>query len=115
MAVIPDFGANHGLVVGPKITEWCSLPKETLSAKVSIDGISVGEATTSAIGDDPMQAMRFLLELCRERDITLHTGSLISTGAVTGVHDVNVSSTARIDFGSFGSFEVGFEALSPVV
>ena len=113
MAVIPDFGANCGLVVGPKIPNWCSLPAGALTAIVSIDGTKAGEATTKAIRGDPLQAVRALIDVCRHRDIELPKGTLVSTGALTGVHDVTVTSTACLDFGSFGSFEVRFEAVSP--
>ena len=113
MSVISDFGANAGLVVGPKISGWRSLGPGSLSASVAVDNVTVGEATPDGIGRDPLQALRFLIELCASRGIELREGTLISTGALTGVHDVQMSSTARVDFGSFGSFEVRFEPVAP--
>ena len=40
-------------------------------------------------------------------------GTLVSSGAVTGVHDVKMDSVARLEFGQFGSFEVTFEPIKP--
>lgn len=115
MAVIPDFGANHGLVVGPNILDWRSLPAKSLTASVTIDDVVVGGTTTDSIEGDPIQAMRFLIELCGHQGVLLPEGTLVATGALTGVHEVEVSSSAQLDFGSFGSFGVEFEAATPVV
>ncbi len=113
MSVISDFGANAGLVVGPKIPDWRALGPGSLSASVAVDDVTVGEATPDGIGRDPLQALKFLIGLSASRGIELPEGALISTGALTGVHDVRVGSTARVDFGSFGSFEVRFEPAAP--
>lgn len=113
MSVISDFGANAGLVIGPKISGWRSLEPDSLSVSVDVDDVTVGESAPDGIGRDPLQALRFLIGLCAGRGIKLPQGTLISTGALTGVHDVQMSSTARVDFGSFGSFEVKFEPVAP--
>ena len=109
-SVISDFGANAGLVVGPKISGWRSLGPESLFASVAVDDCTVGEANSEPIERNPLQALRFLIGLCASRGIVLPEGALISTGALTGVHHVLVGSTARVSFESFGSFEVRFEA-----
>ena len=113
MSVISDFGANAGLVVGPNISGWRSLARGSLSASVAVDDVTVGEAAPDGIGRGPLQALRFLIGLCASRGIELPEGALISTGALTGVHDVRMNSTARVEFGSFGSFEVKFEPVAP--
>ena len=114
MAVIPDFGGNCGLVIGPKISDWRAVTPRSLTVSVTIDHVKVGEAAPDAIERDPLQATRFLIELCSCRGIDLPKGTLISTGALTGVHDMEVSSTAKLDFGRFGSFKVRFEAATPI-
>ena len=113
MSAISDFGANAGLVVGQKIDGWRSLGPGSLSARVAVDGVTVGEATPEPTGRDPLQAMRFLIGHTASRGIELPEGALISTGALTGVHDVRVGSTARVDFGPFGWFDVKFEPMAP--
>ena len=113
MSVISDFGANAGLVVGPKISGWRSHMPGALSASVAVDNVTVGEATPDGIRQDPLQALRFLIGFSASRGIELPEGALISTGALTGVHEVRVGSTARLKFGSFGSFEVRFEPVAP--
>lgn len=111
--VVCDFGNNAGLLVGPSVPGWSSLPLDSLTAEVTVDGIVVGTASADAIEGGPLQAMRFLLQLCAERGIELPAGTLISTGATTGIHEVEAGSVAKVDFGSFGSFTVRFESMSP--
>ena len=111
--VVSDFGNNAGLLVGPSVPNWSSLPLESLTAEVSVDNEIVGTASANAIEGGPLQAMRFLLQLCAKRGIELPKDTLISTGAATGVHDVRKDSHSFVDFGSFGSFSVAFESMTP--
>lgn len=112
-SIISDFGVNAGVVLGPEIPAWRSLPLDSLPASVTVDSVLVGEATAAAIPGGVLQALRFLIELSAWRQVELPEGTLISSGAVTGVHDVQLGSVARIDFGPFGWFDVAFEAKLP--
>ena len=112
-AIISDFGNNAGLIVGPEISDWSSRALGDLKALVTVDNRIVGDATANAIVGGPLQALRFLLQTCAERELTLSKGALISTGAATGVHDVTVASRARVGFPPFGWFEIEFEAIPP--
>ena len=113
MSVISDFGGNSGLVVGPKISGWRSLGPGSLLARVAVDGLTVGESMPEPIEQDALQALKFLIGLSARRGIGLPEGALVSTGAITGIHDVRVGSTARVDFGAFGSFDVSFQSAAP--
>ena len=107
--VVSDFGNNAGLLLGPAVANWNSRDLGSMTAKVMIDGAVVGEAAANAIPGGPLAALRFLLGLAAARRMELPEGTLISTGAVTGIHDVLVSSAARVDFGPLGSFDVKFK------
>ncbi len=112
-SIISDFGNNAGVLVGPKITDWQTRPLDEMPAKVIVDGETVGETTAAAVPGGPLQALRFLIDLCADRGFELPAGTLVSSGAVTGVHDVKMDSIARLEFGPFGSFEVAFEPIVP--
>ena len=111
--VVSDFGNNAGLLVGPSVPEWRSLTLDSLTATVSVDGTVVGTATASAIEGGPLQALRFLIDLCAKRGLVLEEGTFVSCGAVTGIHDVTTRSKARVDFGAYGAFDVAFESMIP--
>jgi 2-keto-4-pentenoate hydratase len=111
-SIISDFGNNAGVLVGPEIQDWAPRPLDSLPATVSVDDVVVGDATAAAVPGGPLQAFRFLVNHCAARGIELPAGTVVSTGAVTGVHDVQIDSIARVDYGPFGWFEVAFEPMS---
>jgi len=110
-SIISDFGNNAGLIVGPEIPGWAERDPESLAVSVSIDGASVGSASAASIPGGPLAAMRFLLELSASRGLELPEGTLISSGAVTGVHEVSTESHSSIEFSEFGRFDVRFVAM----
>ncbi|MFK7956899.1 MAG: 2-keto-4-pentenoate hydratase [Lysobacterales bacterium] len=111
--VVSDFGNNAGLIVGPQIPNWSSLPLTSLTAEVSVDSTVVGTATADAIEGGLLEALRFLVALCAKRQLTLEAGTYISTGAVTGIHEVTPDSNSTVDFGDFGAFDVAFQSMTP--
>lgn len=113
MSIISDFGCNAGVMVGPEIPDWALRPLDSMPVTVTVDDAVVGEKTAAAIPGGPLQALRFLLGHCAARGIELPAGARVSSGAVTGVHAVQLNSLARVDFGPFGWFELTFEPMSP--
>jgi len=112
-SVVSDFGNNAGVIVGPEIPDWSSRSAGFLSATVTVDNNVVGSKLVDALTGSPLQALRFLISNAASRGIHLPEGSLASTGAITGVHDVQISSNSRVDFGPFGWFDVTFEPIAP--
>ena len=110
--VVADFGNNAGLLLGPEIPNWHQLAPPQLPAKVVINGDVVGEASAAAIPGGPFAALQFAVATAASRNIELPAGTLISTGAATGVHDIDVTSTSRIEFGEYGWFDVTFEPMT---
>jgi 2-keto-4-pentenoate hydratase len=112
-SVVSDFGNNAGLLVGPAVPSWHSQPLESLVAAVTVDNELVGKASAQSIDGGLLQALRFLIASCARRGLTLPRGTLVSTGAVTGIHEVQLDSKACVDFESLGSFDVAFEPMRP--
>ncbi|MBT9446903.1 MAG: fumarylacetoacetate hydrolase family protein [Hyphomonadaceae bacterium] len=99
--VVSDFGNNAGLVLGPVLADWRNA-LEDLTCVTAIDGVVVGEGSPAPFADGPVESLRFLLMHLAARGRPLRAGSLISTGALTGVHDIRVGQTARCTFGALG-------------
>ena len=112
---ISDFGNNAGLIIGREVKEWRSLDYNALYAEVSINGASVGLASAASILNGPLSAIAFLVGVCATRGIALEEGSWITTGAITGVHEVSVGDRAHVDFGDFGAIDVEFSKAKPAV
>jgi 2-keto-4-pentenoate hydratase len=102
--VVSDFGNNHGLILGHEVPNWRAKLAQGLSCETFIDGKSVGAGQVRA--EDPLDALVFLLENLARRGRTLHAGQLISTGAVTGVHDIRIGQHSRVSFNGSGDILV---------
>lgn len=74
--------------------------------------VVVGEANPGPISGGPFDALRFLLDHCARAGIELAKGTLVSTGMITGVQNVNVGSKARVEFKMSGFFDVRFERIN---
>ena len=110
VVVASDFGNNAGLLIGPEVEGWRDLDWAELSVATLIDGAPVGTGTGASIPGTPLAAVAFLAGHLAQRGIALPAGTWISTGAVTGVHDIEIGQSAHVDFGRLGAFDVRFEA-----
>lgn len=99
LVTISDFGNNHGLVLGAELPGWRTCDLNAIPVTLSIGGVEAGAATTATMLDGPFGAVRFLLEHLAGRGIPLAAGQWVSTGAVTGVHQVVVGDAIEARFG----------------
>lgn len=96
--VVSDFGNNAGLILGPVVPE----ADEALVCETFIAGERRGRGRAGDLPGGPLEALRFLLQNTARRGRPLQAGQLVSTGAITGVHEIGAGETARISFGGFG-------------
>jgi 2-keto-4-pentenoate hydratase len=96
--VVSDFGNNAGLILGPPIADV----DEDLACETFVDGRSVGRGRAADMPGGPLESLRFLAEACARRGRPLKAGHLVSTGAITGIHEIRSGESARISFGRFG-------------
>ncbi len=101
-AIIADFGNNAGLIVGPTLHNWRTAPVERWQCETFVDDVAVGRGHAGVPPGGPFESLRFLLELCARRARPLEAGTWVSTGAITGVHQVVAGQTARVSFGDAG-------------
>ena len=103
--IVSDFGNNNGLIIGPAIPDWPEAAIDDWPITVTIDGVTVGTGVSSDFPDGTLGSVRFLLELLSARDIAVPAGTLVSTGAITGVHAVAASQFACCDFGGHAALQ----------
>jgi 2-keto-4-pentenoate hydratase len=110
-AVIADFGNNWGVVVGPEIPNWRSL--ESLDVETFIDDVSVGRGKvvmrTGALG-----ALAFTMNKRAAQGAILHEGDVISTGMITGVHDIRIGQRSKHVFAGCGEVHVAIARAEPL-
>ncbi|MNS94067.1 2-keto-4-pentenoate hydratase [compost metagenome] len=106
LAVASDFGNNLGLVIGPELTNWRER-LDGIEVETVIDGVGVGvgRGGSLSLAGGALESVRFLLEHCARQGRPLRPGTLVSTGAVTGVHRVEAGSESICVFKGVG--EIG--------
>jgi len=99
--VVSDFGNNWGLILGKPVQNW-QTRLEALTCSVTINGDLAGTGIVTAFPGGITQSLVFALNCAASRGLPLKRGMLISTGAVSGVHDARPGDHAIADFGPDG-------------
>jgi 2-keto-4-pentenoate hydratase len=97
--VASDFGNNAGLILGRVVPQWRERPELIPPCHAYVDGKLVGEGSPASIPGGPPSSLAFLLAACAARGRPLKAGQLVTTGAASGIHDIEAGQTARITFG----------------
>lgn len=98
-AVISDFGNNWGIVVGAEIRDWRTLHEVIVLSFIEDEFAGRGVAS---IRHGALGALAFTLAKCARRGRPLRAGDVITTGMITGVHDIRVGQRSRHVFEGFG-------------
>jgi 2-keto-4-pentenoate hydratase len=101
-AIISDFGNNWGVILGASVGEWRSI--QEIIALTFIEDALCGRGT-AFIRQGALGALAFALNKCAEHGRPLRAGDVISTGAITGVHDIKVGQRSRLVFEGCGEIE----------
>ncbi len=99
-----DFGNNFGVIVGAAIDNWRER-MDRITVTTAIEGEVVGTGGANAIPGGPLAGLRFLLAHVAERGRPLRKGQLVSSGAITGVHDIVAGQSSVISFEGCGAIE----------
>lgn len=99
--VASDFGNNGGLILGQEIEDW-AVRLSGIEVQTLIDGEVIGTGTADSIPRGVLESVRFLLENLARRGRPATEGTLVSTGAVTGVHRVHAGARSVCSFSGVG-------------
>jgi len=111
--VASDFGNNAGLILGAVAPGWRERPHEIPPCHAYVEGKLVGEGSPESIPGGPPASLAFLLAACAARGRPLKAGQLVTTGAASGIHDIEAGQTARITFGDLGEIRCIAVAAAP--
>ncbi len=110
--VASDFGNNFGLILSTQLGEFDSDSTEaTLSAEAlaswkattEIDGQVVGDGGLFTMPGGPLKAIAWLAGFLAARGRPLTKGQYISSGATTGIHDIEAGSESVVRFSGPGA------------
>jgi 2-keto-4-pentenoate hydratase len=97
--VAADFGNNAGLILGRTIPDWKNRTDDWPPCESYVNGELVGRGAPSSLPGGPAASLAFLLNAVAARGRPLMRGQLVTTGAASGIHDIEAGQTARITFG----------------
>ncbi|WP_338447102.1 fumarylacetoacetate hydrolase family protein [Pelagerythrobacter marensis] len=108
---VSDHGNNAGLVLGRPLDREAWDDLSSIGVALEVNGEVVGEATTATMLDGPFGAVRFLLANLADRGIAPAAGWWVSSGAITGVHEVVPGDAVVARFSGIGEVAAGIAAL----
>ncbi|MGH8499349.1 MAG: hypothetical protein ACRERV_11175, partial [Methylococcales bacterium] len=76
-----------------------------LVCETFIENVCVGKGGAASVPGGLLAALVFALNRCARRGFALKQGSFVTTGAATGIHDIQVGQKARIEFGPWGAID----------
>lgn len=112
LVVASDFGNNVGLLLGPELTDWRAR-LDGVEVETFIDGVSVGRGGSQSLAGGALESVRFLLEHRARLGRPLTQGTLISTGALTGVHQVQAGRVAKCVFAGVAEIDCAVVPAGP--
>ena len=111
--VAADFGNNAGLILGAVVPGWRDRPQDIPPCHAYVESRLVGEGSPASIPGGPPASLAFLLAAVAARGRPLKAGQYVTTGAASGIHDIEAGQTARITFGSLQEIRCIAVAASP--
>lgn len=97
--VASDFGNNRALILGKVVPGWRDRPQDVPPCAAWVAGVLAGEGSPASIPGGPPASLAFLLSATCARGRPLKAGHYVTTGAASGIHDIEVGQPARITFG----------------
>lgn len=113
--VAADFGNNAGLILGRAVPHWRERPQDVPPCHAYVEGALVGEGAPDSIPGGPPASLAFLLAAAARRGRPLKAGQWVTTGAASGIHDIEAGQTARITFGDLDEIHCVAVAAQPAV
>lgn len=113
LVTISDFGNHNGLILGQAMDTSGQTGTDGPLFRTLIDGAEAGRATPAAIPGGPIESFRALLEIVARRGRPVRRGMYISTGAVTGVHPVQIGQSVVIEVAGREALNLNMQEARP--
>lgn len=103
---VSDFGCNNGIIIGPELKNWRKVDILSIPVTVNINGEHINTTPAKAGLDGPFGAVKFLIEFLKKYGYNTDSGVLVSSGAITGVHQAFPGDKAEVIFGDHATLNI---------
>ncbi|MBL8672681.1 MAG: fumarylacetoacetate hydrolase family protein, partial [Alphaproteobacteria bacterium] len=110
LAQLADNQSNGALVVGPPLKDWRSLKLDALKAKLSVDGKPLVETVGGNTAGDPVRPLTWLPGVLGPRRHRIEAGTIVTTGALTGLRFVDKPCAVKGEIEGLGTVELVFSS-----
>ncbi|MGB0689294.1 MAG: 2-keto-4-pentenoate hydratase [Candidatus Puniceispirillum sp.] len=108
LMTIADNGGGMGFVFGDPIDDWQDLDFQNHIITLRVDDNAPAENFLGDMRCVPAQAAADLVNHLASRNISMHEGDFLSTGAATVPQPFQAGSNVHADFGTLGMIELTF-------
>ena len=106
MLLLADNIQNHGLVIGPEVEGWRAIDAGKLVARMFAGDKPLGETTGGHTARDLVRLLVWQVGHCVTRRGGLPAGTIVTTGAWTGMHMVDAPARIVAEFPALGRIEI---------
>ena len=101
--LVADGALHAALVVGPGTDPDEVEDLRTHQLRTLVNNEEIATGTGNEVLGDPFESLAWLCNHLNRRSLTLHAGSIVTTGAATGLHLTNADQLFTTDGGNLGS------------
>ena len=107
--LIADNACAHAFILGTKMPEiWRTLDLSKHSVNISVESRDINYGIGSNVMGDPRLALTWLVNELSKNNITLNSGSIVSTGTLSTPIPFKTGDIVKADYGILGNFKVKF-------
>jgi 2-keto-4-pentenoate hydratase len=110
--IIADNVGAQAVVIGTETPLAGAGDLAAVAVTVEIDGAVVATGRGGTALGHPLESLAWLANHLVARGLGLPAGAFVSTGALTGIHQVEPGTRVAADYGALGRVEVGFRGRS---
>ena len=104
--LVADGVAHAGLILGDEVPTNKLGDLSRLAISTLIDGTEVSSGTGAEVLGDPFESLTWLCNHLSGRGIELPQGSIVTTGACTGINESQANELVATDAGPLGSVSI---------
>jgi len=105
---LADCGLNGGIVLGTPVGDWRAIDYPSFETKLLVDGKVAVEGTGVLVLGHPFNSLTWLVNNVGRQGHTIAKGSVLTTGSMTGIYQVEQGAETIGDFGELGQVVARF-------
>jgi len=108
--MLADYANNHGLYVGPQVSDALARPLERIPLAIRARGALLMTRDGAHPDGHPLRPLVWLANYLPTQRMSLRAGDIVTTGSYAGALEVPLDAPLEIEFGDLGTINVELTA-----